>query len=898
MKHVLLTMMVAASPLAIGVAHAQAPADEGLAGEAPANDIVVTGSRLRQTDLVSASPVTVMDRAEIDTTGAQSVGELLRELPVASPSASESAGRGNSGAANVALRGLSAVNTLVLVNGRRMISNNASGTVDLNSIPFEAVERVEVLQNGASAVYGTDAVAGVVNIIMRRSFDGLQIKAGAGVSDRGDLPTRDISLTFGDQFDDGGFVFNASYRSSGGNAIGDRPVSRDPDWRSRGGRNWRDSAPTSTALRGIDPANPDMWYVLRDGVARGQSLADFRPYVFPGTGDPLSTGNDGINYWQYESSASEIEQYNLWFAGEKEITSGVNAFVEVSYNRRESLGYLAPDYFDTWNDYTIDANNDYNTFGVDLDVSRTLLETLRTGPTRAQNITSNVMRYVAGLEGKVFGNFDWELAVNYQDLDLRNDGGRTLERARLEAALGDSDVCRTIAGCVPLDLFGATGTVTDEMLHAITAQRWSQTDASLTSVTGNVSGTLVDLWAGPLDISIGGEFRRETYREERDNAPDKETPTPLFAPQARKVSEIYGELRLPLLRDVPLVQLLDIDAAVRYSHYNQFGSTTNPQIGLRWRPVNDLMIRGSWGTAFRAPNFTEANPQQSRGYRPLVDPCQGDNFASLPGCNGVQAPVVTGAWVISGGNPDLRPETAENYTLGFVYTPDYLPGFSWTVDAWRIEKSDIIGTADPNYIIAENAAGTSFGGAVSRFPDNSLEEVYSIRENLLALRVQGIDAAVEYTTPRASWGRLNGRLDVTYMDSYKSSPAAGAEPVERVGTYTTSLSTLAKWRGTARLTYQGDDLMVSWGARYVDGVTNEASLLVDGEFLEAKSYIQHDLQVSYDIGGEPSARLTFGVENLFDRMPPWLEGNYYNGFDANTFNSRGRFFYARAEAKF
>ncbi len=216
-----------------GVTHAQEAPDEP-------DMIVVTGSRLPQRDLTAAAPVTVLDRAEIDVTGATNIGELLRELPAAGASNSESAGRGNNGSATVALRGLSAVNTLVLINGRRVLSNNSGGTVDLNSIPFDAVERVEVLKDGASAIYGSDAIAGVVNIIMRRDFDGLLLSGGYGISSRDDLPNRELSLTFGQELDRGGFVFNASYRNSDGNVIADRPVSLDPDWRAQSGRNFRD----------------------------------------------------------------------------------------------------------------------------------------------------------------------------------------------------------------------------------------------------------------------------------------------------------------------------------------------------------------------------------------------------------------------------------------------------------------------------------------------------------------------------------------------------------------------------------------------------------------------------------------------------------------------------------
>lgn len=900
MRRVVVALLVASSPMAFGTAQAQdVSADASGVTEAREGEpIIITGSRLRQTDLVAAAPVTVMDSAEIALTGAQSVGELLRELPVASPSTSETGGRGNDGSATIALRGLDAVNTLVLVNGRRMLSNNAGGTVDLNGVPFDVVDRVEVLQNGASAIYGTDAVAGVVNMIMRRDYDGLLLRAGSGISSRGDLPTHELSATFGKEYPSGGFVLNASYRHAGGNLIADRPVSLDPDWRNLGGRNFRDSAPLSTAFQGLDPTDPSRALIIRDGVSQATSIDDFRDYIFPATGTPVSSGNDGINYFQYESSASEISQINLWLSGHQDLSDNISAFVELSYNNRKSLGFFAPDYFIFSNDVVVSANNDYNPFGRDLRAARTLLEVSRTGVPRSKDVDSNLYRIVAGLEGKIGTTWNWELSGNYQKLDYYSYGGRTLQRERLKIAAGDSDVCRATPGCVPFNLFGKTGSITDEMLHFVTEERFTDINSELKSVVGNISGTLLQLPAGDLNISVGAEYREEDFAQVQDDQPDKTTRTPPFLPPTRKVAEVYGEIGVPILRDVPLIYSLDVDAAVRFSHYGAFGNTTNPQVAVRWRPYSDLLIRGSWSSAFRAPNFTEANTTQSRGARPVNDPCATSAFATFPGCHGRLAEVNTSTPIITGGNPDLRPETAKSITAGFVFTPGFAPRFSLTVDYYQIHKSDIIGTADPEYIVMQNALGSSYANAVLRSPvNNSITDIISIRENLLSLKVKGIDIGAEYTTAEASWGRLNVRADATYLDSYTQSPAPGTPPVERAGTYTTAIGTLARWRATGRATWSLGGFSATYATRYVGGVVNEASLLVNGEHLKAKSYLQHDLMVSMELENA-GMKFALGVENVTDEMPPFLEGNYYNGFDNLTFSSRGRYFYGRVEKKF
>lgn len=860
------------------------------------SSIVITGSRLPSTDLTGSAPVTVLDRSDIDATGTQSVGELLRDLPVASAASSDTAGRGNDGSANVALRGLSAVNTLVLINGRRVLPNTAGGTVDLNSIPFEAIDRMEVLQDGASAVYGSDAIAGVVNIITRKSYDGVLLKGGYGISSRGDLPNRELSGTFGKTYATGGFVFNLSYRHAGGNRISDRPISRDPDWRSLGGRNFRDSAPvTSSGLKGltVPGADPSTIYILKDGATDPSKFSNYRPALFPDVFTAADgVGNDGINYWDYESSAADIKQLNAYLSGEKEVAPGIKAFVEASYSQRKSKAFLAPNYFD--GNLVVGANNIYNPFGTPLTVYRTIVEQ-GTGVARTNNVDSKTYRIVAGFEGEIGSSWKWDLSGNYQRLDQYTDAGRGIVRARMQHAV--SDACNTDPSCVPVNLFGPAGSVTQAMIDSVSADNWRDINAEMKSVVGNVSGKLFALPAGDVNLAMGGEYRTESFSQHQDDAADYDTRQPPFTPPTRKVAEVYAETALPLLRDLPFVYRLDLEGAVRYSHYNQFGSTTNPKLGVKWRPYRDLLVRGSWGTGFRAPTFTEANSTQTRTYRPVVDPCQSVEYGAFPGCNGVRSPVTTGAFVVSGANPALKPEKARNLTIGAVWTPSFVPRLALTLDYYRIKKTNIIGTADANYILAQNAAGTGFASAVMRNPDNSILEVSAIRDNLLSLTLKGLDFGIEYATAPASWGTLHLRGDVTYMDSYKLPLSASSAPIEQIDTYTTALGTLAHWRGNGRLTWTLGGFSVSYAARYVGPVTNLASFAVDGAYPRARSYLQHDLALVYNMKDE-KMKFTLAVENLTNRMPPFLEGNYQNGFDQMTFNSRGRYMSLRVEKGF
>jgi outer membrane receptor protein involved in Fe transport len=897
-----------AQEIAVPADGAETVAPPGQAPEAaePAGEIVVTGSRLPSTSLTSSAPVNVLNQQQIRATGATNVGELLRSIPAATSTAGEGAGRGNSGAATVALRGLGAVNTLVLINGRRVVSASGGGTVDLNSIPFAAIERVEVLQDGASAIYGSDAVAGVVNLIMRDSYDGLQLSAYYGISSRGDLPTWQVDLSFGHEWDRGGFAFSGSYRDSQGNLMSDRPVSRDVDWRDRGGRNLRNPLPIRTAFTGIDPANPAVQYIIREGVEQATSLADFRPYVFPGTDDPLTSGNDGTNFFDYTSAASDISNLNVFFSGYHEVAADVTAYLEASYSRRKSFGFLSFDSIGAaYNSPVIvAADNIYNPFGYEVSASRAIVEQT-SRDVRQNNVRANTFRIVGGLRGRMFSTWSWDASYNHQDLNEHNFRGRGVILSKMRQAAGGPGTCNfAVDGCVPINLFGGPGSITPEVLDFISADSSSFTTAGLKSAVANFSGPLFSLPAGTVNLAVGAEYREESFTADYDplseqNAFISRTLLPDAFPPTRKVQELYAEIGIPLLRDLPFVRSLDLEVAARYSHYNLFGSTTNPKVGVKLRPFQDLMIRSTWGTAFRAPTFTEAFGGQTNGFRAIVDPCADSDFASYPGCGGQRVTGIStgGAFVLSGGNPDLEPETANNLTIGAVYRPGFVPGLALTVDYFRIRKKNIIGSPSVNFIIMQNALNGDFADRVVRDPDGVIDQVIAVRENLLDQEISGIDAQVNYATGNHSWGRINLQGNVTYLSSYKQPPAPGIEMIEQVGTYDPAFGTLARFRGNALVTWSVDALSLSYNGRYVGSVINKSSLMVNGEHLRAGDYLQHDLQASYDFEPE-DITLTLGVRNLFDRMPPFLEGNFDAAFDSSSFNSTGRFFYTSIRKKF
>jgi iron complex outermembrane receptor protein len=875
---------------------AQAPAQD----QEPIEEIFVTGSRLATTGLDTASPVTVISSDEIAFTNLSSTGELLRELPLSgAQSATETAGRGNSGVATAALRGLSAVNTLVLMNGRRLLAQNDQGEVDLNSLPFEAIERIEILQDGASAVYGSDAIAGVVNLIMRDSYDGLALEGYYGVSERGDANLANLALTFGAEFERGGFVFVANHREQDGYLIADRPCCRDADQRSMGGANLRDPLPVPASVKGLDSNDPTAEFIIREGLMQATTLDDFRPFINNFLGPPAP--DDAFNYFEFESSMSDSTLDNFWFNGFYDLTSNVTGFVEVASNRRDSFSFLAPDAFgEVFGDpIFLHPNNDFNPFGVELSVARTIIEQGAEN-VRQQNVDSHTQRMVVGVRGELGdprgSDWTWELSYNTQRLDDFRFAGNVTSRTRLQQAAGDSDECRAAAnGCVPINLLGAPGTISQEMLDFILIPAFTDREASLDSFQLNVTGTAFSMPAGDVQLAIGAEYREEGFHLINDsfrNAGDVifSGTTADANPPDRRVRELYVET------SVPVIESFDLDFALRYSDFSQFGTTTNPKVGLRWRLGEDWLLRGSYGTGFRAPNFEEAFGGQSRGFRNITDPCEGPDFAQIPGCNGMQAPVVTGAFVVSGGNPDLEPETADNYTLGVVWTPSNVEGLSMTLDAFRIEKEDVISSADVNFIIDQHVRFGLFPGQVIRDANHRIQDVIALLGNIGEQRVQGFDFGVDYETPEYSIGSFGATLDLTYLDEFSLSPAPGIPATNRVGIYETALGTVAELRANTSIRWFRDEWSAVYTNRYVDGVTN-----VDGfatSMQNVDSYLQHDLSISYALDEVADGTvLTFGIENLLDEDPPFVEGNFQNGFDQGTFNSRGRYYFLKARIR-
>lgn len=738
----------------------QQTADAQQAGSDEIEEVVVTGTRIRQNPLDAASPIMNLDAVDLERTGLSSLADNLQRLPgMGSALNSRFNSSGNfgstqpgegvgAGAAQVNLRHLDSKRTLVLVDGIRWVNAASAtgipGAPDLNTIPINIIERIEVLQDGASAVYGSDAIGGVVNIITKQNFDGfmLDAKTGGFISDD-DGDTIDLSATFGAVGDRTSVMFSVGYVDQRAVASIDRPETRflfgldgciplcssgTPQ-----GRFFIDDNTTSAAFGGQ--------FTIIDGAvpAPGETaltIDDFRPFVSP---------DDRFNFQERNLTVTPNERLNVFLQGRYELAPQVDIYLRGLYNNRKSRNRAAPEPIfigpfaatngplDT---LVIDQTNPFNPFGCDISTSLTpgfdptvdCENTVFIGrrPLEAGNRIFdqdvNTWYVATGLEGKfeVSGrNWYWDANVVFAENrgDQTKQGGFIV--SRLVQALGPVDECVGAAnGCVPFNIFGGqgdgSGTITDEMLDFVGFTAKSLSGQDLTDITINLSGTLTELPAGPLGIAVGYEFREQSGFFDPDPivAAGDSNGVPAFASSGDfDVSEYYGEIRLPLLSDVGGADLLEVSAAVRATDYDFTGSETTWRGQVLWRPVSDLSLRGSVSTGLRAPSIGELFTTEEAIDEIFDDPCAASRLTTDPdvlaGCVAIIGADNVPTFqpneqlrIIASGNPNLKPEESDNVTLGLTYAPSWVDGLSWAEDIvlelnwYDIEVTDAIRVRD------------------------------------------------------------------------------------------------------------------------------------------------------------------------------------------------------------
>lgn len=895
--------------------------------------IEVTGSRIKRTDVENASPILVMDREAIDVSGQISIGDILQKIPAAGAALNTAFNNGGNGSTNMDLRNLGSQRLLVLVNGRRWVSS-LGATVDLNTIPTSAIERVEVLKDGASALYGSDAIAGVVNIITRKDFEGVELSSYVGENmSEGDGRQYTAEMTLGTSTDKGGILFNATHTTQQPIWAGDREVSS--VGYSTTGTNTRIGVNPTTLSNANQAAMVANGYKLNS-----QGRYDLMTKEGTGTATGLDklrarkAGNgDNYNYAPDNYLVTPQNRNAFYVQGYYNLTDDLRLVSDFVMTNRKSAQELAPmpvtlgaAFGAAASRVDIHADNIYNPFKQTLygHVSRAKAAGYATydpyslqrrmveaGP-RRYNQNDNTYRGMVGLEG-AFGDSSWTWDAHYIYGQNSQDEKTTglLNLTRINSALGAN--CTASTNCVPLNLFGGPGTITPEMLDYITFDSIASSGSELKDYAFNTSGELFELPSGFMGLAVGFERREESGY---DN-PDPLTVTGESSGNQRdataggfRLDEAYAEVSIPVLEN------LLISPAVRFSDHSSYGSNSTAKVGVEFRPMEDLLVRSTWAEGYRAPSLSNLFAGNADSYTGLTDPCntldaKGNpvtlDLSKVPGCAGVPAgyrQANAQIRVTQQSSPDLKPETSTSQTVGFVYNPSWLEGAELTVDWYDIEVEDSISRIGAGIILAGCATGgpaSEFCGLVDRDSNGNVVDLRNGLQNQGTLHVQGVDTYMAYRLPETSFGTFK-----TYLDfSYVTDSEIGDE--EYVGVQWGDAG-YPRLKGSFGVDWMLGDWDAHYTARYVHamkgfyaytyGVTNE-----DGYTERLPTYVIHDISMGYNLS-DYNTKLTFGVENLFAKEPT-PEG-INNGYSASTNNfsvteydvNMDRFVYFRATMKF
>jgi outer membrane receptor protein involved in Fe transport len=970
--------------------------------------IVVTGSNIRRVDLETSNPVVTVDRAQIQSSGKVTLGDLIQELPsmTGSPQNARVNNGGGSGSAAANLRGLGTARTLVLVNGHRVING------DLNIIPAELVERVEVLNDGASATYGSDAIGGVVNFILRSNYQGAQFTADYGISDHDDGVRKGASFIFGQTSDKGSIIAGVDYNKQEGISSANRDFSKDalyhyygyvfPTGSSRNpfGRAILKSTanvfdPTDPTGPGIptefDANNPDDCSSAtrkgptsnaNGGPGTGQSLTDYRCY---------SGATDAYNFQLLNFDEVPQERVNAFLSGTYQLTDNVQAYLSVFHNHTTSESAIAPLPFDADSDgVTISRYSMYNPFGVDFGPPQnnaTYLAASPTGvPSTAQPDFNFLTRWtgmgqrkgefsqttddaILGLKGNI-GQSSWQWDANFNfgwfsrqvhtvgDLvynqDFRNALGPSMVDNDPTSATFGQPICVStpgvastkIANCTPLNIFDQDSAASEDIERKFLATLFSNLHTQQRVFNVSANGNVFSLPAGDAQLAVGADYRKLYLNNQvdflalTDTNPNDANFSKCQVPQSAcgsptrggyNVKEAYGELFVPIIKDVPFIKALNVTLGGRYSKYSLAGSTTNYKLAVEWRPIDDLLLRGTVQDVFRAPTIGDLFGGPGGSAPPFTDPCIGLTASELathsnacqnvgPGAtketlqNGLsQTTAVVSGSTFAGVN--LKPEFGRSFDFGFVYDPHFIPGLSVNVDLWRIYLNNAITTVDAQTItnICFNDNTSSFCDLIHRKSNGQISQVNEPTVNLGRFDTRGVDLGVSYRVPQVSWlpGQFTLVANATYLGQYdnNSGPGiAGAETFHLAGHFYKGFGSFPRVRGQVGLNWKDGAWDAAWRTQYIGKETigsadpnqqESADGALAAYTIAVPTIIYNNLEVGYNI--EPiNTQISLGVDNVFDKQPPiFTQTSVVNAnTDVNTYDTVGRFYWARATVKF
>ena len=970
-------------------------------------ELVVVGSQIQGAPVTGALPVSVVSSADIAATGAVSANELYRSIPQAgavsfgNPSgAGQNQARGD--VSTVSLRGLGLGTTLVLLNGRRVVAHpttvNLEQSYNVNAIPVGGIERLEILRDGAAALYGSDAIAGVVNTVLSKNLDGGTLDAQYGFAEGTSLKETSINGSYGGQFAGGRGRFSAlgSVYWRDAQRYGDMPFTAVQDVRSI----WKDPAyATVGALDSRYTQTPwGQFQTLRpmtvsqNGVALTSAAGIFHmqpttnlgcqaPSATPGVcfDDGASTSEadrnfrlDNFRTFPGTTVTPRARRANVFLFSNYDLTEDVELFTEAGYYYAETRGTDQPAQLSGNFTVNVAADAYWNPFGVAGSPNRlpglnipdsgvplriTGYVPIEAGPRRI-DVTNHQYRFLAGLKGKI-GDFNWETAALYSGATVK-DVGEAISLTLFQAAVNG----KTPAAYNPFNGGDpANPAVGDVTLNSpqtvrsfiVDAERFNKSTLALADFKVS-NANLLPIWAGAIGMAAGVEVRRETFLDDR---PDRLDGTIPFidsvsgvtyvgdlahqSPRSdvsgkRTVVSAFAELAVPIISPdmgVPLVRALDFQLAGRYERFSDVGDVVKPKIAGAWEVFDGLKLRGSWSGGFRAPVLEVVNAKlTSLSSTNNLDHIQCE--ADIRAGRITRFQQCTRNFTLTANtttNPDIKPETSTARSFGFVFQPTFIPAewgrFTFTADRFRIEQDNVVSQLNNSTLLALDYLARVQGGSTDAVIRAAVTDddraqyagtgiapvgqplgVISMFDNLLPLKVEGLDMLANWVSPPTEFGRFNATVSASKLISYMQEPL---EPQQRLldaqaagiisngfvvsgAQELAGLGTRPKWRGTASLTWTYENIQIGSFAQYI-GSTRQTNLLdANNRLYQVKDQLTFNLysQYTFSDGRFDGLKVTVGARNIFDKYPPLAVG----GYQAGLYLPQGRYWYAGVGYRF
>ncbi len=973
------TVLCGVMALAASAAQAQiAPAAPSAAAASPMTEIVVTGTRIKGVpNATSPSPISVTNSAQIAMTKADSIEEVLQHMTGAdfTNGISGASNNGGVGLSAVSLRNLGPARALVLIDGQRLVSG-FSGTdtvVDLNAVPLSMVDRIEVLRDGASSIYGADAIGGVINIITKKNANGMTADASYGQSGHGDGAVYSFSSSVGVDSDKGNVAIAIGWDHRDAIQGADRAWSTDPHVGAAHGEGGSVYRGQLNILQ--DEHSTAVW-------ANGQQLDRTDSTVNWGAIDSAlvylpkaGTVKMSADKPDWNDLAGGSDRKQISFNSHYNLTDNLRFVAEGFFTNRKSNQSLRPEPLlgDTiatfvpgttttlFPGFVVPADAPGNTTGSAITA---YLTPNQFGP-RLYRQNVNTYRIRTGFEGTLFGKYDWEAGYVYQESSARADvlnEGNFNHLAQITEQISCVDVpggCQAgtlqngTTGMVPVvqpNWFNGPNKIfTQAQLNYLRFDNIDQNTLGEEYGYANISGPIWELPAGTLKGSIGAEIRRESL---------KDTPSELvqegWAPNAASISggaynveSIYGELSIPLLKDLPFAEALTVTPSARYDHYSNFGGAYTNKVGVDYKIDQNIRIRSSFATGYRAPTTFELyGGQVVSDVGASGDPCdsRGAAYGALIGNGNLGQGILTAGstcslavaggaavtnfqpaqdnnagnqvQILEGGNPNLKPEQSESYGIGVVITPRWTPGLSFSADYYwiRISNAILVGgislTFSPDIVLNGCYGATQnpiYCPLITRNATGIITQVNSLNTNFGTEKVQGIDYQLDYDTGAAHLtlpfpGTLHFDVQVSNLMKHSNNAPDGSS-TNFAGTFNANLENIQpRWKGTAAVDYRIGPWTAHWDMQYYSHMKNfDGSAPVDGNEIPAMTY--HNLSASYtfsDFAFMKKARVTLGIDNVADQDPPFISKDSI--CKCNTiggpYDLVGRFFYGRVSASF